>query len=472
MKYYSPFSSGAEVPPAERSSFTADFAAAKSLDKGVVTQDGVALVFASRFEDALRFCHDTGAWFEWCGSHWRRDTTKRALQYARELARENARDCKRSDLKDIKRLTFASGVEQFARADPVFAVTADAWDPDPLLLGTPKGTVDLRTGDLRPSRPADGITRITSVAPAAEAECPLWLTFLEEATGGDQDMVRFLQRWCGYGLTGDTREHALAFVYGPGGNGKSVFLNTIGGIMGDYAVSAPMDTFTAARGDRHPTEIAMLRGARLVTASETEEGRAWAEARIKQLTGGERAIQARFMRQDFFEFRPQFKLTIVGNHKPVLRNVDDAARRRFNIVPFTRKPASPDPQLEAKLKREWPGILRWMIDGCLDWQQDGLRQAEAVRAATEAYFEDQDVIAQWLAEECDAEPGNAFKWESTGKLFEAWAAYALAAGESPGSKKAFSAEMVRRGFEPHRLDRARGFRGIRLQRHPSLADDG
>jgi len=190
-------------------------------------------------------------------------------------------------------------------------------------------------------------------------------------------------------LTGDTREHALVFVFGPGGNGKSVAVNVQVGIMGDYATTAAMDVFIASAGDRHPADLAMLRGSRLVTASETEEGRQWAESRIKQLTGGDR-ITARFMRQDFFTFLPSFKLQIIGNHKPGLRNIDDAARRRFNLVPFVQTPAVPDRQLEEKLKAEWPGILRWMVDGCLAWQRDGLVRPASITTATEAYFADQD----------------------------------------------------------------------------------
>ena len=153
----------------------------------------------------------------------------------------------------------------------------------------------------------------------------------------------------------------------------------------------------------------MLRGARMVTASETEEGRSWAESRIKQMTGGD-PITARFMQKDFFTFQPAFKLTIIGNHKPLLRNVDEAARRRFNLVPFNRMPANVDRQLPEKLREEWPGILRWMIEGCLDWQENGLVRPDSVIRATESYFEDQDLLSQWLAEECDAEPGNNYKY--------------------------------------------------------------
>jgi putative DNA primase/helicase len=170
------------------------------------------------------------------------------------------------------------------------------------------------------------------VTPAPKAICPIWRRFLTEAKGGnDDEMVQFLQRWFGYALTGDTSEHQFVFVHGPGGNGKTVWLNTVANILGEYHRVAPIDTFTDNGSERHPTDLAALRGARLVSATETEEGRPWAESKIKQLTGGD-TIAARFMRQDFFEYQPQFKLTVVGNHKPRLRNVDDAMRRTPELL--------------------------------------------------------------------------------------------------------------------------------------------
>ena len=143
------------------------------------------------------------------------------------------------------------------------------------------------------------------------------------------------------------------------------------------------------------------------------------------------------MKQDFFEFTPQFKLIVAGNHKPTLANVDDAIKRRFNIIPFIRKPVNPDRQLEQKLRAEWPMILRWMIDGCLDWQKNGLARPDTVTAITEAYFDDQDLLGQWLDDKCDAEPDNPHKWDTVATLFKSWTKYAAAAGEQPGSKKAF-----------------------------------
>lgn len=202
----------------------------------------------------------------------------------------------------------------------------------------------------------------------------------------------------------------------------------------------------------------------MVSASETEAGKRWAEARVKSLTGGE-TIRARFMRQDSFEFRPQFKLTVLGNYAPAITNLDDAIRRRFRIVPFTRKPTSPDPTLEEQLRAEWPGILRWMIDGCLDWQRNGLCKPTSVLVATQDYFADQDVFGQFLEERCDVEHDNENKFEGKVILFNAWSDYAKAVGEPAGTGKTFKEAMHRRGFpEPVQIKaiRTRGYRGIRL----------
>jgi len=413
--------------------------------KGAVTEDSIATAFTGRFGSSLRYDHNAGAWFQWMGDRWKRDGTNLAFSYARAVARDLSEGASDSIKTSVRRKAFAAGVEAFARADRAHAVTQDVWDADPFALGCPGGAVDLRTGKMARPDPKTGITKQVAVAPADKADCPAWLAFLNEATAGDDGMVEFLRRWCGYCLTGDTREHALIFLYGPGGNGKSVFLNTITRIMGDYATTAAMDTFTSSNGDKHPTELALLRGARMVSASETEEGRAWAEARIKQMTGGD-PVTARFMRQDFFTYQPQFKLTIVGNHAPALANVDDAAKRRFNIVPFTVRPAAPDRQLEDKLKEEWPAILRWMLDGCVSWYKGGLCQPESVRAATAEYFGQQDLTRQWLDESTTLEPGNTHRFETSADLFASWSVFAKSNGEEAGTAKGLAARLRRHGL--------------------------
>ena len=328
-------------------------------------------------------------------------------------------------------------------------------------------TIDLRTGENRPARREDYSTKCSAVAPK-EMATPLWDSFIERITRGDPDLEAYLQRVAGYCLTGHTKEHALFFLYGTGANGKSVFVNTLAGIWGDYAITAPADLCMASHGERHPTELARLRGARLVTATETTEGRRWDEAKIKMLTGGD-TIAARFMRQDFFEFEPHFKLVISGNHKPTLRSVDEAIRRRIHLIPFTVTipPKERDPDLPDKLKAEWPGILAWAVRGCVEWRKQGLNPPKAVRTATDDYLAGEDALALWMEECCEA---GADRFETTGDLFATWKVWAERTGEHVGTRKAFGQRLEERGLDPHRRNSGRGFLGLRIQR-PNYYDD-
>lgn len=436
------------------------------LDGFALHEDGIALAFAEKHKGALRYDHDRGKWFRWTGKYWARDETKIAFSWSRDICRQLAKEGGAEDkfAALLAKASTAASVERYAQADEALAVTSSVWDCDPWLLGTPDGTIDLRTGAVLLPKASDHITKHAAVVPAASPDCPLWLQFLHDATNGDDGLIRFLRQWCGYTLTGVTIQHALLFIYGPGGNGKSVFLNTVFGLLGTYAQMASMETFTSGAGDKHPTDMAMLAGARMVCASETEEGRAWAETRIKQLTGGD-PVSARFMRQDFFTFLPAFKLAVIGNHLPVLRNVDDAARRRFNVVPFVHKPPNPDRTLEAKLKAEGPAILRWMIEGCLDWQKNGLVRPRVVTEATGSYFSEQDSVRQWIEDHC--ETGKRSLSDTSDALFKSWTAYAVASGEKAGTMRWFSQNLARQGFEPvadtpgHR--KKRGFIGIQVK---------
>lgn len=437
-------------------------------DGKILTEDAAALQFARLYKGKLAYCHDQGAWFEFDGSIWREQRTRLAFHFARELSRQMSEWA--PSPAQFQKSAFVNGVEKFSQNDPIFSRTSDTWNIDPWLLGTPTGTVDLRTGRHRPSIAGDHITRSVAVPPAEWAECPIWLDFLKDSTGGDDELIRFLQQMAGYALTADTREDALFFIYGPGGNGKSVFLSALNGILGDYAITAAMSTFEASKGGQVPADLAMLRGSRLVTASETEEGKPWAEARIKAMTGGD-PITARFMRQNFFTFRPQFKIVVVGNHKPVLKVVDEAMKRRFNIIPFVIKPEKPDRQLDEKLRKEWPAILRWMIDGCLDWQENGLVRPSLVTAATEEYFEDQDMFSQWCAEHCDVDKPARHMLEMSSVLFRSWAAFAKASGEEPGSIKSFAQTLQREGFRKKQTNQGAFYEGIRIRGSATSGDD-
>ena len=251
--------------------------------------------------------------------------------------------------------------------------------------------------------------------------------------------MAYIRRWAGYTLTGIVREHAFLFTWGPGGNGKSVLLGTVAAALGDYATTAMADVFTATRNEQHPAHLASLRGARMVLVTETEEGRPWAESRIKSLTGGDR-ISARFMRGDPFEYSPAFKLWIAGNHRPALHNPDPAMRRRLHLMPLTYVPPAPDTRLPDALKDELPGILAWAIRGCTDWQREGLNPPQAVQDASAEYFAEQDSVANWFAERCERTRGAE---TSTRALFTDWQQWAKARGEDARTENRFSGAMER-----------------------------
>jgi P4 family phage/plasmid primase-like protien len=424
--------------------------------------DALALGFSERHATDLRYTALWGRWSIWDGTRWRKDDTLAVFDLSRKDCRTASADC--GDERLGRRLTSAQtvyAVERLARADRRHAATADQWDRDPWLLNTPAGTLNLRTGIIQAHCREDYCTKITAASPGGP--CPKWHGFLNRITAGNQELQSFLQRIIGYSLTGVTQEHALFFLYGTGGNGKGVFLNTISRILGDYSATAPVEAFLASTFDRHPTDLAGMQGARLVTAIETEEGRRWAESKIKALTGGD-PISARFMRQDFFEYVPQFKLVVAGNHKPGLRNVDAAMRRRLNLVPFTGTiPAEErDTKLEEKLVEEWNGILQWAIEGCLEWQRAGLRPPAIVQQATEDYLAAEDALGRWLEERCEA--SRAYK-ATTAALFADWREWCETSGEHSGSEKKFSQTLEARDFQRARIGsgQARGFTGLALR---------
>lgn len=431
------------------------------------SDDALTAKFATAHGDKFRYVAKWGQWFRYDGKRWLEDETIAIFDLVRKECRKVAANSGSNSGKNAQALSSGktvAAVERMARADRAFAATTSQWDSDQWALNTPAGVVNLRSGLTRAHRPEDYHSKMTAVAPGGD--CPIFREFLEQITAGDSDLQAFMQRLFGYSLTGVTREQMLAFFYGKGANGKSVLLGTIANILGDYSTAAPIETFTASNFDRHPTELAGLRGARLVTATETDEGRQWAEARIKALTGGDK-ITARFMRQDFFEFTPQFKLVIAGNHLPGLRAVDEAIRRRFHLVPFTVTipPEQRDPNLSERLKAEWPGILRWVIDGCLSWQDNGLAPPEAVTKATAHYLEAEDAMAQWIAERCLTDEPDA--WESSSTLFADWQEWARRAGEPARTQKRFSNDLENRGFTSERRRTGRGFQRIRLM--PQMA---
>ena len=246
-------------------------------------------------------------------------------------------------------------------------------------------------------------------------------------------MIAFLKRLSGYCLTGLTREHKFGFFHGPGGNGKGVYLNALKAVMGEYAIAAPMEMFLLSKFERHPTEIAQLKGVRLVIAQEPQKGRRWDETKLKTLTSSD-PLRGRFMRQDLFGFDPTHKLMLAANYKPSLYAVNEAIRRRLMLILFRAVIANPDPEFGEKLVPEYPAILRWMVDGCVEWQRSGLMVPESVVAASEQYFVNEDDIEQWLDDCVDRSDPRAFT--TTRVLYTSRKKWCEARGLSPSSAKA------------------------------------
>jgi len=434
----------------------------------------------ARHRDVLRYVPQNGKYMVWDGARWQidaelqaEDLILRALKrIANDVIRQGVTPKEKKDaLETANRICSAgkaSAVAQVIRPNRAIAVSVASLDHDPWVLNTPAGLVDLKTGTLQPPNPDALATKMTTVPPDFVGKAPQWLRFLEEATAGDKDLEGYLQRLAGYALTGSTREQQLSFLFGPGGNGKTVFLNQLTGILGDYAKIATMDTFTASNSEKHSTDLANLVGARLVAASETSAAKRWDEQRIKSLTGGE-PVTARFMRQDNFTFTPQAKLVFIGNHQPEIRDVDKAMRRRIQMVPFIVQPKQIDLDLSVKLQTEWPAILAWMIEGCLAWQKVGLNPPAAVKVATEEYFDNEDIYGRWIRESLDVDAPPAVI-TTTADLFRSWEEWANPRKEYAGSMKRLSSALIARGWtktqEPG--TRRMGFAGVRILQRQDL----
>lgn len=453
---FTPVVPQAEAPPS----------AARWSDKWLAQQVGRALA------DRIRYVNANARWLIWRGGRWSPDSTAAALFEISEVltvladrrSREGTTPAQQTAaMNDAKRINSTKTLDYVARmitADPAFAVTPESLDADPWALNTPAGIVNLKTGAVGPADPGALCTKQTLVAPDFNATPTRWLGFLAESTGGDVEAIAHLQALCGYMLTGSIEEHKLWFIYGPGGNGKSVFLRVLEDIMGSYKTAAQMDTFMSTKSEGHPVSVAILHGARLVTATENEAGRRWNESRIKSLTGGD-TVNARMLYGQPFEFRPSFKLLFSGNHRPELRNVDDAMRRRVLLVPFMLKPRVIDKQLGDKLRVEYPAILAWMLEGTKKWLASGIPFSSAISHETEEYFEEEDLVSKWLDEAVIRDPEAVIV--ATSDLLNSWKEWAGKNGAFQHlSAKWLGSELLKRGFRRVRSDKLRGFSGLRL----------
>lgn len=412
------------------------------------SEDALALQFTERHKNDLRFTAELGKYHRLSrtpegGALWGRDTILRTFSEVRELIREESvlTDSAAKQSK-ICSATTVSAVEKLVRFDQRTAMTVEQWDASTMMLNTPSGLIDLENGKRFPGDPLAYCTKQTAVGPSS-AKPDLWLKCLSTWTGGDEGLQEYLKRMAGYCLTGETSEHQFFFLHGSGRNGKSVFLNCISGILNSYARIAPPEVFTMPKsGEKHPTALAGLVGCRLALATETEAHSRWAETQLKGLVAGDK-IAARYMRCDFFEFHPRFKLVVSGNHKPQLGSVDEAIRARLNLLPFEViiPPDERDTKLPAKLRDEWPAILNWMVEGCLEWQRHGLNPPACVKAATDTYMEGQDVMGAWIQERCVLGANNRAKGPS---LYGSWIRWCEENNQYKNSQRSFLTALQER----------------------------
>jgi putative DNA primase/helicase len=384
------------------------------------SDDSLALEFVAQFGAGLRWSPGLG-WMHDEGTHWKRDDHLIRFDLARKTARTVAM---LADAKIRKPITSAKTVNALlflAQSDPAVVVPAAQWDNDPLMLNTPDGLVDLRTGKTHQRNRQQYLTQLCRVSPDAGKKTEHWLRFVSQVFVDDADTIEFVQRMCGYCLSGDRREQKLFFAHGQGSNGKSTLLDILMWIMGTYALKLPTTALMASRNERHPTELAQLHGKRLAVSNELEEGSFWAEARIKELTGDE-TLTARFMRQDNFTFTMSHKHLIAGNHKPRLKGGDPAMARRMVLVPFLQKfeGAAKDAKLPEKLKAESPGIMAWAIEGARKWYADGLAIPGSVEDASRDYMAEHDDIAMWIEECCKTDAGTHARSSDLYASFRRW----------------------------------------------------
>ena len=408
------------------------------------TEDNVALAFAQRHEGEYAFLHGVGKWFRWDGTRWQEDVIRRVTNDIRNMARAHNIDGKATPAKN----SFVTGVDNLCRTDPVFARDAKDFDRDNYLLNCPDGTYDLRTMTRRDHDPEDSITKLAGASPDNSGG-EVFRRFMSEITEGDDELVEFFQRSLGACLSGAVEEHWLLFWNGIGRNGKNTLGDTILGVMGDYARTVPSSTLMAQKHTAHPTEIMNLKGMRLVTSGEVEEGAHWAEAKIKELTGDE-YLNGHFMRQDWMTFRRTHKHLIYGNHRPQLRNVDVGIRSRLKIVPFKACfRGREDADLPRKLKAESGYILWWLMEGHTKWLEAGktIGTCNAVEEETRDYYDSQSTIDAWLedccmTEQADGQPGR--HWAKAGDLYKSYQDWKHDRGENAQSQTRFGEQLSKK----------------------------
>jgi putative DNA primase/helicase len=427
--------------------------------------------FVKLHGENVRYCHPWHKWFVWDGARWRLDDRGEVEQLAKAVP--DGIFVAALSINNPGALKFAVKAASARSISAMLTLATSEWgipvlpcdfNRHSMLLNVANGTLDLRTGRLRPPERKDLLTQLCPVKFHPESECRAWKEFLERILDRRQPLLDYIKRLAGYWLTAQTTEQVLPILYGVGANGKTTFLNGLLSMLGgDYAMQANRDLLVVRHGESHPTELAALFGKRLVVTTETDAGRRLAEGTVKQLTGSDK-IRARRMREDFWQFDPTHKLILATNHKPEVRGTDHAIWRRLRLIPFdvVIPDAEQDKTLSARLELERPGILAWAVEGCLEWQGQGLGLPDEVKQATAAYRDEQDILAGFIQDECIASPSYKIQARC---LYEAFQQWCDRTGEHDPGRRKFGLSMTERGFERF-TNAGTWYRGVGLRKVP------
>jgi putative DNA primase/helicase len=399
----------------------------------------------------IRYCTAQARWLVWDDNRWHWDDTEAVVALAQQtVKRMVAEAMTKQRLADARHATHSGSrgriESMLSLARPYLAVRVQDLDSDPLLFNVANGTLDLRTGELKPHDSAQLITKLSPVCYDPNAECPLWTKFLDDITAGDRELAGYLQRAVAYSMTGTTCEHSFFMLYGSGTNGKSTFIEAIRTVFGDYAKASAFTTFMLQSSPSAPrNDLAMLCGARLVTATESDDGNQLAEAFVKQVTGGD-TVTARFLHKEHFEFTPSFKLWLSTNHRPNIRGTDNGIWRRIKLIPFLVKIADEkiDRGLPEKLKAEAAGILAWAVEGLEEYRARGLDEPDCIKNATNDYRGNEDPVGKFLATRCAIRPLAKVQSRILYNAFRDWASNN---NERTLDERRFVRSMMERGLK-------------------------
>lgn len=438
------------------------------------TDSGNAIRLVKLFGVDIRYVYEFKKWIHWNGSRWIFDEDGYMFRLAKETARSISQEAANENDESRRRALIQHALKsenkqqldsmiQVAKTEKGITISQSQLDQNKYLLGVTNGVVNLRTGGLIDNSKESMITKRAGTHFNLNAECPQWIQFVDEITDGNKELSSYLKKIIGYSLTGDTKEQLFFFLHGNGANGKSVFVNTIQDMLGDYSMQTPVSTIMTRGKGSINNDIARLRGARFVNTTETDEGSRFNESEIKLITGGD-MISARFLHKEYFEYRPQFTLWISGNHKPVPGD-SYSIWRRLILIPFDVRfgKDKQDKNLADKLRSELSGILNWAIEGCLEWQDDGLTTPKVILDATKEYQTEMDRINSWMEDCCSSSASNHNSVKSS-DLYKSYKSWADDNGEWRMNQRILGTKLAERGFQKRRESRGWVYRGIQLNK--------